>query len=270
MELSALVAAALAEDIGPGDITTDACVEPSAVATARIVAKQSLVLSGQLPARETFQQMGAVYAPIAEDGARLMAGAEVAQVAGPARALLSGERTALNFLMHLSGVATHTAAVVEAAGGMRVVDTRKTTPLHRHLEKAAVRHGGGENHRIGLYDAVLIKENHISAAGSLQQALIRAKAACDGRFVQVEVETLPQLQEAIAAGADGVLLDNMDDETLRQAVGLAGGRALLEASGNMTAERIARLSDSGLDRISMGGLTHQAQWVDLSMRFDQG
>lgn len=268
MDLTELVAAALAEDIGTGDVTTEATVDPAAEATARIVAKQALVLSGQGPAEETFRQMGAQYLPVAADGAALAPGEEVGRVRGLARALLTGERTALNFLMHLSGIATHTAMVVQSAQGMKVVDTRKTVPLLRHLQKAAVRHGGGGNHRLALYDAVLIKENHIAAAGGLDRAIHAARAHAKGLFLQVEVERLDQLDQAVAAGVDGVLLDNMDDATLAEAVVRAGGRVMLEASGNMDAERIAGLADSGLDRISMGGLIHQARWVDLSMRFD--
>ena len=267
MTLVALVAAALAEDIGSGDVTTEACVPEGHAATARIVAKQALVVSGQDAAAETFGQLGATYTPVMPDGSAVETGTVVATVAGTARALLTAERTALNFLMHLSGFATHTASVVAAANGLQVVDTRKTAPAYRSLQKAAVRHGGGHNHRMALYDAILIKENHIAAAGDLTTAVARARAAGRGLFLQVEVETLAQLSDAIAAGADGVLLDNMSDEMLRDAVRQASGKVLLEASGNMTADRVGRLADSGLDRVSMGGLIHQARWVDLSMRF---
>jgi nicotinate-nucleotide pyrophosphorylase (carboxylating) len=266
VNMEALVRAALAEDIGPGDVTTEACLGPELQASARIIAKQDLVLSGLLPAAESFSQLGAQLVPSAQDGAHLSPGDLVATVSGPARALLTGERTALNFLGRLSGVATHTASVVAQAAGMTVVDTRKTTPVFRALEKAAVRHGGGGNHRMALYDAILIKENHIAAAGSLTSAIERARARGTGLFLQVEVETLEQLEAALSVGVDGILLDNMDDQTLRAAVVQARGRAMLEASGNMTGERIARLADSGLDRVSMGGLIHQARWVDLSMR----
>ena len=187
------------------------------------------------------------------------------------RSLLTGERVALNFLMRLSGIATHTRHCVAAAGGLKVVDTRKTTPLHRMLEKHAVRMGGASNHRFALYDAVLIKENHIMAAGGVKSAVAKCKAAVGGRFgVQVEVEDLDELQQAIDAGADAVLLDNMDDTTLARAVALADGRVLLEASGGMTADRLPRLDGIGLDRVSMGGLIHQARWADLSMRVEEG
>ncbi len=267
MELQALVAGALAEDVGSGDVTTEACVPADQHACARIFAKQDLVLSGQDAAAETFGQLGGTYQPTVKDGTLLAPGGEVARISGPARALLTAERTALNFLMHLSGIATHTASVIAASGGMKVVDTRKTTPLLRTLEKAAVVHGGGSNHRMALYDAILIKDNHIAAAGGLTQAVEQARIRGEGLQVQVEVETLQQLEAAVQAEADAVLLDNMDDSTLLQAVAMASGKVLLEASGNMDAERISGLAGSGLDRISMGGLIHQARWVDLSMRF---
>ncbi len=267
MDLQSLVAAALAEDIGPGDVTTEACVPADAEARGRIIAKEHLVLSGVQAAAETFSQLGARLRPTADDGSALGPGDEVARVDGPARALLTGERTALNFLMHLSGIATHTASVIAAAGDLEVVDTRKTTPLFRALEKAAVRHGGGSNHRMALYDAILIKENHILAAGGLEIAVRQARSHTNGLQLQIEVESLEQLERAIAAGVDAVLLDNMSDATLVEAVRLADGRVMLEASGNMDAARIAGLASSGLDRVSMGGLVHQARWVDLSMGF---
>jgi nicotinate-nucleotide pyrophosphorylase (carboxylating) len=169
--------------------------------------------------------------------------------------------------MRLSGIASHTRACVEKAGNLKVVDTRKTTPLHRSLEKHAVRMGGASNHRFALYDAVLIKENHIMASNGVGNAVQRAKAAVEGRFaIQVEVESLEQLEDAVRAGADAVLLDNMNDDLLKQAVGIGQGRLLLEASGGMTPQRLPQLEGIGLDRVSMGGLIHQARWVDLSMR----
>ena len=268
MDLHSLVRASLHEDVGTGDITTDACVDSDRVGSADITAKASLVICGHAPATETFDQVGARYTAAVPDGEAVEAGTVVARVEGPLRALLTGERVALNFLMRLSGIATHTRRCVESAGTLRVVDTRKTTPLHRALEKHAVRMGGAHNHRFALYDAVLIKENHIMASGGVERAVRRAKSAVEGRFgVQVEVETIQQLEQAIAAGADAVLLDNMSDERLREAVKCAGGRVLLEASGGMTPDRLPRLDGMGLDRVSMGGLIHQARWVDLSMRF---
>ena len=286
MTLSDLVRLALEEDVGPGDVTTRAVVAPTARGAARIVAKQAIVVSGQAAAAEVFRQLDARYEPVVADGAEAEPGVVVARVEGTLAALLTGERTALNFLMRLCGVATHTRSVVRAAGGLRVVDTRKTTPLLRALEKEAVRHGGAANHRYALYDGVLIKDNHIVAAGGLTTAVRRARASAHHLLrIEVEVESLGELREALAAGADVVLLDNMDDATLHEAVAMraahraAGGQpVVLEASGNMTAERIARLAATlqganlqgagGLDFVSMGGLVHQARWADLSMRID--
>ncbi|MDP2305935.1 MAG: carboxylating nicotinate-nucleotide diphosphorylase, partial [Pseudomonadota bacterium] len=260
MTLLDLVRLALEEDVGPGDVTTRAVVDPLARGTARIVAKQALVVSGQAAAAEVFRQLDARYEAVVPDSEEVPFGTVIGTVAGGFGALLTGERTALNFLMRLCGVATHTRMVVRAAGGVRVVDTRKTTPLLRALEKDAVRHGGAANHRYALYDGVLIKDNHIVAAGGLTTAVRRARSAVHHLLrIEVEVETLAELAEALAAGADVVLLDNMDDATLREAVAMrathraAGGQpVVLEASGNMTAERIARLGDVGLDFVSMG------------------
>jgi len=267
VDLNALVRAALHEDIGPGDVTTEACVDPHLQGVAELRAKEPLVVCGHAPATEAFEQLGARYQGAVPDGTLVEADTVIAQVTGTLRALLTAERVALNFLMRLSGIATHTRACVGAAGGLRVVDTRKTTPLHRTLEKHAVRMGGASNHRFALYDAVLIKENHIMAAGGIDNAIRRAALAVDGRFaIQVEVETLEQLQSAIDAGADAVLLDNMTNDQLERAIDLAGGNLLLEASGGITPSRLPKLDGMGLDRVSMGGLIHQARWVDLSMR----
>ncbi len=276
MTLAELVRLALDEDVGPGDVTTRAVVDPTRGGTGRIVAKQPMVVSGQAAAAEVFRQVGAQYTARICDGAPAESGSVVAMVEGPYAALLTGERTALNFLMRLCGIATHTHAVVQLACGLRVVDTRKTTPLHRALEKAAVRHGGAANHRHALYDGVMIKDNHVVAAGGIGAAVALARASAHHLLrVEVEVESLAELDQALAAGADIVLLDNMDDSALvaavarRDAVAAAGGaRAILEASGNMTGERIARIAGIGLDFVSMGGLVHQARWVDLSMRID--
>ena len=268
MELNRLVRAALEEDVGTGDVTTEACVDFKLEGVANILSKAGMVICGHAAAHETFAQVGAEYKAKVPDGQWVEAGTTISTVSGPLRALLTGERVALNFLMRLSGIASHTRHVVLHAGSLRVVDTRKTTPLHRALEKHAVRMGGAANHRFALYDAVLIKENHIIAAGGVGEAISRAKDAVDGRFdVQVEVETIEELQAAIDAGADSVLLDNMDDEMLRRAVKVGKGKVLLEASGGITPERLPRLEGIGLDRVSMGALIHQARWVDLSMRF---
>ncbi len=267
MNIQTLVKAALEEDIGTGDITTEACVDPGMRGTAEIRAKSDLVVCGHAAAQETFAQVRAAYKAHVADGQQVQSGDLVATVEGPLRSLLTAERVALNFLMRLSGIATHTRTCIANAGSLRVVDTRKTTPVHRLLEKHAVRMGGAHNHRFALYDAVLIKENHIMAAGGVQKAVRKAREAVEGRFdVQVEVETLEQLEDAITAGANSVLLDNMDDGMLAAAVKRSAGRVVLEASGGMTADRLPRLDRIGLDRVSMGGLIHQARWVDLSMR----
>ncbi|MEE2751688.1 MAG: carboxylating nicotinate-nucleotide diphosphorylase [Myxococcota bacterium] len=272
MTVEEIVRAALAEDLGTGDLTSLGCVEAGVLGRGIIDARQSLVVSGLEPARLAFEARGAEFVPQVTDGDRVEAGTVVAEVRGQARALLEAERVALNFLMWLSGIATHTRSVVQAAEGqMQVLDTRKTTPLHRVLEKSAVLHGGGSNHRMGLYDMVLIKENHIRAAGGVAEAVRRARSVAPaGVQVEVEVETLEELTLALDAGAELVLLDNMDDVQLQEAVKACRGRALTEASGGMNAERIARVARLGLDRVSVGGLIHQARWVDFGMDLDQG
>lgn len=275
MELAELVRLSLAEDLGPGDVTTRACVDPALSGSARVIAKQELVVCGQEPAAEVWRQLGVEWRVVKGDGAAASPGELVATAHGRLADLLMGERLCLNFLMRLSGIATHTRAVVAGAGGLRVLDTRKTTPLHRRLEKAAVRAGGAASHRFGLFDGVLIKDNHIVAAGGISAAVARARAHAHHLLkIECEVESLGELEEALAAGADVILLDNMDDDTLRRAVELnratrrPSGPALLEASGNMTAERIARIRVIGVDCVSMGGLVHQSRWADLSMRID--
>jgi nicotinate-nucleotide pyrophosphorylase (carboxylating) len=267
LTLPQLVTHALAEDIGPGDITTRATVDPHATGRARVYAKQHLVVCGQEAAAEVFRQCGATWVATLPDGARATPGEDVGHAEGPLAALITAERCALNFLMRLSGIATHVQTCVEGIEGIDVLDTRKTTPLHRELEKHAVRCGGARNHRFGLFDGVMIKDNHIVAAGGIATAVARARAHVHPLVrIEVEVETLDELRQALAAGADIVLLDNMDDATLREAVAINAGRARLEASGNMTAERLRQLVGIGIDQVSMGGLIHQARWADLSMR----
>ena len=267
ISLSELVRLSLAEDIGPGDLTTRATVPPTAAGEARIYAKEALVVSGQDAAVEVFGQLGVRYDVLAPDGASVEPGTDIGWAVGPLASIITAERVALNFLMRLSGVATHVRRCTDGITGLDVLDTRKTTPLHRALEKAAVRHGGGKNHRFGLFDGVLIKDNHIVAAGGLREAVRRARAAAHPLLrVEVEVETLEELEWALEAGADVVLLDNMDDDLLRRAVAVTARRARLEASGNMTAERVRRLAGIGVDQVSMGGLIHQSRWVDLSLR----
>lgn len=271
MTLDELIEAAWVEDLQNGDLTTDACVDPEAVGEGFITAKQDLVVSGLEPAKRLFWLKGAGFEALVQDGDEVAAGTKIARVHGLLNRILKCERIALNLLMRLSGIATQTRALVGEARGahLRVVDTRKTTPLHRALEKAAVRHGGGHNHRFGLYDGVMIKDNHIRAVGSITEAVRRCRANVHHLVkIEVEVEDLAQLDEALAAGADVILLDNMDDATIKACCDRAAGRAILEASGNMDARRIAALKDvAGLDVISVGGLIHQARWVDLSLKF---
>lgn len=276
MTLRELVRLALDEDLGPGDLTTGACVDPARPGLGTIVAKQALTVSGLPAVAEVFRQVAerratsaAVRHHVAEAD-EIPRGTLVTEIEAPLAVLLEGERVALNLLMKLSGIATHVRAYTRAANGqVGVVDTRKTTPLLRALEKAAVRHGGARNHRFALYDGVMIKENHIEAAGGIAPAVRSARAVVHHLVrLQVEVTTLDELDEALAAGADAILLDNMSDDQLQAAVARARAQqpqVILEASGNMTPERIARIRGFGLDLVSAGGLIHQATWVDLSM-----
>jgi nicotinate-nucleotide pyrophosphorylase (carboxylating) len=278
--LSQFLRDALAEDVGPGDVTTEACVDPHLRGSASIVAKQDLVVCGQEAAQQVFGDLAArrgqtfAYTPTVADGTAAVRGDVVARLDGPLAVILTGERLALNLLMKLSGIATNVRAYVDAAGpgGPRVVDTRKTTPLLREFEKYAVRCGGGRNHRHALYDGVLIKDNHIVAAGGITAAVARARDKAHHLLrIEVEVATLDELDEALGQHVEAILLDNMDDATLREAVKRARAsapRVVLEASGNMTPERIAAIRHFGLDLVSAGGLVHQARWVDLSLRID--
>lgn len=274
LDLDTIVSTALAEDVGHGDLTTGAVVPPGARCRARVVAKEDGVLSGVTVFRRVFETLGGDFEwQTREDGQAFEAGDTLAEGAGPAAALLTGERVALNFLQRLSGVATMTAAFVHAVEGTgcRICDTRKTTPLLRALEKHAVRHGGGHNHRFGLFDAIMIKENHIAAAGGVEQAVSRAKAAASHMTrIQVEVESLEEFEEALAAGPDCILLDNMGLEEMREAVSrLGSNRVTLEASGNMTLERVRLVAETGVHFISVGALTHSARAIDLSMLIEQ-
>jgi nicotinate-nucleotide pyrophosphorylase (carboxylating) len=269
VDLDTLIRLALDEDIGPGDVTTRACIPVGLDGAARILAREDVVVAGQEAAGRVFSLLGARYLPAVPDGGTASAGQTVGRAEGPVRALLTGERTALNFLMRLSGIATWTRVhVAAAAGAFAVVDTRKTTPLHRDLEKAAVRAGGARNHRFALYDGVLVKDNHIAASGGVAQAVRRARAGAHHLLrVQVEVESRAAALEALDAGADALLLDNMDDDALLALATELAGRAVLEASGGMTPDRIARLVALGVpvDLVSVGGLVHRARWVDLAL-----
>ncbi|HYD77450.1 carboxylating nicotinate-nucleotide diphosphorylase [Ramlibacter sp.] len=266
-------ARALAEDVGAGDLTA-ALVPAQARARARILAREAAVLCGAPWVDAAVRQLdpdAAIRWHVGE-GQRSAADQVVAEIEGSARSLLTAERTALNFLQLLSAVATRTATYVAAVAGTRarIVDTRKTLPGLRLAQKYAVRTGGGTNHRIGLYDAVLIKENHIAAAGGVAPVLAAAaRAAAGAAFVEIEVEDLAQLQEALAAGATMVLLDNMDLATLREAVRLNAGRAVLEISGGVTLDRVRELAETGVDRISIGALTKDVKATDYSMRLQE-
>jgi nicotinate-nucleotide pyrophosphorylase (carboxylating) len=264
------VARALAEDIGSGDVTA-ALIDPAARAKARIVCREDAVLAGSPWADECFRQLdpGAQMHWRCADGDRITADATLCEIEGNARALVAGERNALNFLQTLSGTATVTRTYVDAVAGTRakILDTRKTIPGLRLAQKYAVRCGGGHNHRMGLHDAILIKENHVTAAGGVAQAIRAARAASPGSFLDCEVESLDELREAIDAGADRVLLDEFSDAMLREAVALAAGRVPLEVSGSVNLERVRAIAQTGVDCISIGALTKHVRAIDLSMRF---
>ena len=263
-----IVAIALGEDIGSGDVTTAATANPDAHAVATITQKQPGVVYGLACAKAAFEALDAnVSFESRSDEGIWRDGGEVATIRGAAQALLSAERTALNLLGRLSGVATLTARYVQAVDstGAKILDTRKTTPGLRTLEKAAVAAGGAVNHRIGLFDAFLIKENHIAMAGGITQALEQCRKLDPTLLLEVECQTLAQLAEAIDAGAQRVLLDNMDTSQLAEAVSLAAGRVELEASGGVDLESVRGIAQTGVDFISVGALTHSAPVLDLSM-----
>ena len=269
-----IVERALAEDVGRGDLTTLALIPSSAQAEARVVMREAGVVAGLPVLAAVFEAVdpALLVTPQATDGDHMAAGAVVAIVRGSARSILTGERVALNVLQRMCGIATLTARYVAAVGELptRVLDTRKTTPGLRALEKYAVRAGGGVNHRFGLYDAILIKDNHLALLEAhgvdVGEVVRRAKAAV-GPLVQVEVEadTIEQAQQAAAAGADLILLDNMAPDMLRAAVAAIGGRARLEASGGITLETIRAVAETGVDYISVGALTHSARALDISL-----
>ncbi|MBN8868495.1 MAG: carboxylating nicotinate-nucleotide diphosphorylase [Solirubrobacterales bacterium] len=272
---SELITRALAEDIGSGDVTANATVPESLTAQAHIVLKQPGVIFGLDVVEEVFRQTGAsdLDRTVVEGHWHDSVPRDVMLVNGPARAILAGERVALNFLGHLSGIATLTARYVDAVGGTgaRILDTRKTLPGLRALEKQAVSWGGGMNHRFGLYDAVLIKENHIALAGGVREAVEACRRQSPGLHVEVEAETLDQVAEGIEAGADRILLDNMDVEHLKRAVDLreSGGPGTeLEASGGMNLLNVREVAETGVDFISIGALTHSAPQLDVSLLLD--
>jgi len=262
-----LVRQALAEDLGPGDVTSRAIVPTDREAVGVFVAKSSLVLAGIDVVREVFAQVDPRVTVQADraDGDRCRPTDRIAVVRGAARSLLAGERTALNLLQHLSGIATLTRAFVDAAAPMVVLDTRKTLPGMRALAKYAVTCGGGRNHRLGLFDAVLIKDNHVRVAGSVETAVQLVRTAGAPGPVEVEVQSLDQVDAALRAGADIIMLDNLDDETTGEAIRRIAGRARIELSGNMTIDRVRRLSVAGADFVSVGALTHSAPAADVSL-----
>jgi nicotinate-nucleotide pyrophosphorylase (carboxylating) len=269
--LEEVVRAALNEDIGNGDITTEAVVPPGTVAEGAIIAKAPGRIAGTAVATLAFRLLdpSVMIRIVAPDGKDVVPGDTVMEVRGPAAAVLMGERVALNFLQQLSGVATATTEAVAAAApyGTHIVDTRKTTPGLRALEKYAVRVGGGMNHRIGLYDAVLIKENHIAVAGGIRPAVERVRARAGHMVkVEVEVERFDQIDEALESGVDAILLDNMDAPTMQTAVQHINHRVVVEASGSISTDQIAAVAATGVDIISMGRLTHSSPALDLSLR----
>jgi len=265
------VARALAEDIGTGDVTA-ALISPDARASAHIVCREDAVLAGAPWGDECFRQLD----PDVRihwghhDGDRVSADTVLCELEGNARALVAGERNALNFLQTLSGTATVTRSYVDAVAGThaKILDTRKTIPGLRLAQKYAVRCGGGHNHRFGLYDAILIKEDHVAAAGGIANAIRAARAASPGVFLDCEVESLDELRDAINAGAERVLLDEFTDAMLRESVSLAAGRVPLEVSGSVNLERVRAIAETGVDCISIGALTKHVRAIDLSMRFD--
>lgn len=262
-----LVRRALSEDVGSGDVTTDATVPATQRARGVFLAKAPCVLAGTDVAAEVFRQLEPAVAVswARRDGDRCAAGEEVGEVVGLARTLLVGERTALNFLQRLSGIATRAAAFVAAAGGrITVLDTRKTTPTLRALEKYAVAAGGATNHRIGLFDAVLIKDNHVRLAGGVAAAVQRCRTHRPGLQLEVEAQSLAEVDDALAAGADMILVDNMPLDDVREAVRRAAGRAAIEISGGVTLERIPALAATGARFVSAGALTHSAPAIDIS------
>jgi nicotinate-nucleotide pyrophosphorylase (carboxylating) len=266
-----LVRRALEEDVGSGDVTTEATVDGSQQARGVFVVKAPCVLAGLDVVAETFRQVdpAVTVARRRLDGERCAAGDEVAVVTGAARALLVAERTALNFLQRLSGIATRTRQFVDAAAGrITVLDTRKTTPTFRALEKYAVAAGGGTNHRAGLYDAILIKDNHIRLAGGVGAAVAATRRRSPGLRVEVEAQTLAEVDQALASGADIILVDNMGTADIRQAVSRAQGRTKIEISGGVTLDRIQELGATGADYVSVGALTHSAPAVDISFEIE--
>jgi nicotinate-nucleotide pyrophosphorylase (carboxylating) len=273
LSLDRLIEQALLEDIHTGDITTQAVVAEARPASARLIAKEPLVLAGLFVAGKVFQRLNpdVIFTALHVEGSRVAKGDVLATVEGNAADLLMAERVALNLLQRMCGIATLTSSYVQAVSGTkaRIVDTRKTTPGLREIEKYAVRVGGGINHRTGLYDGVLIKENHIAAAGGIAEAISRARAYIPHTLkIEIETETPGQVEEALAAGADIIMLDNMDCATMRRCVGMIACRALVEASGGVNLDTVRAIAETGVDIISVGALTHSSRAMDISMLLD--
>jgi len=268
-EIEDLVGRALAEDVGEGDITSEATVPEEARARARIVQKQPGVVSGLPAAEAVFRALdpNLAFESAAADGDRFQQPTEVARITGRTRAVLTGERTALNLLGRLSGIATLTRRFVDAieGTGAEILDTRKTTPGLRALEKYAVRCGGGRNHRFGLDDGILVKDNHLRAAGGVLPAVELVRRAGTSLPIEVEAETLDDVREALTAGAEQILLDNMSPALMREAVQLVDGRASLEASGGVSLETVREVAETGVDFVSVGAMTHSARSLDVSL-----
>ncbi len=268
-----LIEIALKEDIGSGDITTENLIEPELVGRGSIIAKEVLVIAGLDVAKQVFKYLdpNIIFRPKYRDGDAIKEGETVVEIEGELRALLMGERTALNFLQRLSGIATHARSFIDALGDTRVrlVDTRKTTPGWRVLEKYAVRAGGAHNHRMGLYDGVLIKDNHIAVCGGIKNAVARIRGRISHLLkIEVEASTQDEVKEALDAGADVIMLDNMDLEQIKAAIELVDGKAGVEVSGRVDRGDLLLLADAGVDIISIGALTHAARSMDISMRIE--
>jgi len=270
-EIIAGIRRALGEDIGSGDVTTNSIVPSEAGATAQIVAKQDGIVSGLAVAQAVFLLLSCDmrFHSTLSDGVHVVGGQTLLELTGPARAILSGERTSLNFLGRMSGIATLTRQFVDAVAGTqaRILDSRKTAPGLRAIDKLAVQHGGGNNHRFGLYDMVLIKNNHIDYSGSLSRAVDLARAGEHNLEIEIEVRTIEEMEEALTLGVERILLDNMSHEELRRSVQLCAGRAELEASGNVSLENVRAIAETGVDFISVGALTHSAKAFDVSLRW---
>ena len=275
MELSddiiAAIRRALSEDMGSGDVTTNSIVASEASASAQVLAKQDGILSGLSVAQQVFLMLSCDmrFNSTLSDGVQVVGGQTLLELTGPTRAILSGERTALNFLGRMSGIATLTRLVVDAVAGTKakILDTRKTAPGLRGIDKLAVRHGGGGNHRFGLYDMVLIKNNHIDYAGSLTEAVRRARAGANNLEIEIEARTAEEMDEALTLGVERILLDNMSLDELRRAVDRCADRAELEASGNVSLDNVRAIAETGVDFISVGALTHSAKAFDVSLRW---